>query len=167
MKTHPIAVDQGWPTIKISRIVSVGLLFTLSVANAAAAFSLSPTQTKFTLTGHATVAIGADFASCTITMTGNIPRNSKNAQIETFSNNGTCGMVATNLPWPVRAKDATHAIISNFAYTIPGNVCGGTSAHPTINSSGAWTLQTKVEGNTGPCIFRTTLTSIPPITIVP
>ena len=153
--------------MKISHIVSVAFLFSLGVVNVAAAYSLSPTQTKFALTGRVFVLIGFDLTPCTITMTGSIPRNSKNAQIETFSNNGTCGMVATNLPWPVRAKDATHAIVSNFAYTIPGNVCGATTAHPTINSSGVWTLPTKVEGNTGPCKLSGVVASTPPITIVP
>jgi hypothetical protein len=162
-----IPAEIGSLAMKILQSALVGLLASAGAGSAAYAYDLSPTQTKFTLTGPAAIAIGGQFKSCTITMTGKIPRKSKNALIETMSDNGTCGVAALNLPWPVRAKNATSATITNFAYSIPGNVCGGSSAHPTINSSGVWTLSKKVEGSTGVCVFGATLSSQPPITIVP
>ena len=153
--------------MKFLRTVVVGSLISLGVANAAAAFSLSPTQTKFTLNGSASIVIDGQFQACTVTMTGKVPRNSKNALIETFSDNGTCGVVAVNLPWSLRARDANTVTISNFAYNIPDNVCGAKTVHPSVSGSGVWTIQTRVQGSTSLCDLRTTLTSSPPITIVP
>ena len=145
----------------------VCLVFSIGAATVASAYSLSPTQTKFTLNGSASIVIDGQFQACTITMTGKVPRNSKNALIETFSDNGTCGVVAVNLPWSLRARDANTVTISNFAYNIPDNVCGAKTVHPSVSGSGVWTIQTRVQGSTSLCDLRTTLTSSPPITIVP
>ena len=147
------------------------LLLTIALASAtasvAAAYSFSPTQTKFTLKGSALILIGDSYTGCTLRLTGRILRHSQDSVIETLSDEGTCGVTATNLPWTLKAKNATTAAIGNFAYTVPGNVCPPKTAQATVSGNGVWTLRTKVQGSTDGCRLLITLPSRPPITIVP
>ena len=155
--------------MRFLQIGVVGAILSLGAVNTVSAYSLSPTQTKFTLTGPAGILIGIQFQMCTITMTGMIPRKAKNSMIESVSVTGQncASFVGANLPWALRAKTATTAQISSCGYTDSDNVCGPYTIHPTVNSNGVWTMHAKSEGTGGVCNFSASLTSTPPITIVP
>ena len=154
--------------MRFLQIGVVGAILSLGTVNTASAYSLSPTQTKFTLTGVANVVYAGSFIGCPITLTGTIARNSKNSSIQSMVGNTPCaGLLGTNLPWLLRAKTATTAQISNFTYTVPGNVCGPVTIHPTVDANGNWTLHSRSIGTTSVCSFSAFLPSSPPITIVP
>ncbi len=154
--------------MKMFRVAAFGTLLVIGVGSEASAYSLSPMQTKFTLTGVASVFYGASFTGCPVTLTGIIPRNSRNSSIQAMVGSTPCGgLVGTNLPWPLRAKNGTKAQISNFTYTVPGNVCGPVTIHPTVDANGVWTWHLRSIGATSVCVFDASLQSTPPITIVP
>jgi hypothetical protein len=147
--------------------VMMGFLVAIGLAGSASAYKLSPAGTKFTLSGSAGVVINGQFKGCSITMTGKTARHGQQSEILTFSDNGTCGAVGTNLPWKVHAREATMAVINNFAYTIPNNVCAPKNVQVLVLSSGEWDFRTRVEGPDGPCVMSADLQSNPTVTIVP
>ena len=154
--------------MKMFRVAAFGTLLVIGSVSEATAYSLSPTQTSFTLTGAAGILYGSSFTQCQITLTGMIARKSKNSSIQSMVGSTPCAVFAgTNLPWSLRAKTATTAQVSNFTYTVPGNVCGPVIIHPTVDASGNWTLHSRSIGTTSVCVFSAYLQSSPPVTIGP
>lgn len=152
--------------MKIFRTVTMfGAMFAVA-AGPALAYKFSPTKTKFTLSGGIGVLFAGSFHSCNVAMRGKIPGLSKEARIETFSDLSGCGIAATNLPWPLKAKGAGTATIIGLAYTVPGNVCGPSTAQARVSDSGIWNVNFKTEGSGGVCRAGGSLRSDPAIIIV-
>jgi hypothetical protein len=148
-------------------ITAFGMVAVLWSAPAAAA-SFSPLNTRFTATGEIGLATGSAGFACTAVLKGKTGKKG-HAKITSMVLSGSdphcAGTSATGLPWKAKPASTVGAKISNVGFSGGGlGACGPGAAGVQVNGSGTWSFDDLLPPN---CIFSGSLSTSPPITIVP
>jgi hypothetical protein len=156
----------------LAAIFIAGLTAFGSVGSAVA-FSFSPADTHFKLTGTLTITGPQVMGQCNDNTiwrgTTGVPKQPK-ITYSVFGGSGAdCEILRTGLPWQMRATSADKATIIGFGF-MPleaGGIgpCGPGNLFAKINSKGVWTFNGVPLS--GGCTVSGSLTSDPPVTVVP
>jgi hypothetical protein len=144
--------------------LAIASLTTFGTVSSAAAFSFSPPDTHFKLRGALTIT--DPHTQCNATRI--LWLATKSPKIDAaFSD---CRYTPTGLPWQVRATGLNRATIVGFAFVPDPGVdqigpCGPGNLFAKVSSTGVWTF--KNSPLPGGCTINGSLTSDPPVTVVP
>jgi hypothetical protein len=152
--------------MKTLAAIAMAGLTTFGAVGSAAAFSFSPPDTPLKLRGTLTITGPQGAFQCEVVWRG----TSGHPRPQLFQAISDCRYNPTSLPWRLRATALNKATILDFAFVpIPGQdalgPCGPGDLFAKVSSTGVWSF--KNSPLPGGCTINGSLTSDPPVTIVP